>query len=122
MTIVLSTLTSAQDYTFYQKGGEDGVNQPVRTIHLNGGANLADQHFVTKDGVVTDLSDADIEMLKTHPVFQLHVNNGFVRILNTPTEETKAKTDMEAEDKSAPLTPAKYEKRGKKSPKSGKEG
>ena len=118
MAIVLSTLTSAQDYTFYRQGGEDGVNVPTKVIHLNGGSNVADKHFVTAHGVITELSDADLEQLRTHPIFQLPVNNGFVTILKSDKEEEKAKQNMTAEDASAPLTPQKYEKRGKRAPKS----
>ena len=119
--IVLSTLTSAQDYVFYRKGGEEGVNQVVDIIHLNGNSNVADRNFVTPHGVVTTLTEAQVEKLRTHPVFKQHVDNGFVKILMSEkkSETEKAKADLEPEDKSAPLTPKKYSSRGKKTPTSG---
>lgn len=119
--LVLSTLTSPQDYTFYKQNGEDGINQVTDTIHINGMSNVASKDLITPHGVVTSLTDAQVEKLRTHPVFQTHVNNGFVKILmnSSSSAQEKAKDDMEKEDKSAPLTPKKYAKRGKKAPTSG---
>lgn len=119
--IVLSMLTSPQDYTFYREGGEEGINEPVDVIHLNGFSNVANKDFVTPHGVTTTLTEAQVEKLRTHPVFQEHVNAGFVKILMSESveEQEKAKADLEKEDKSAPLTPKKYRERGKKAPTSG---
>lgn len=117
MKYVVSKLTGAQDYNFYVPGTGEGVNQISCTIHVNGGANLADKHFITSDGVMTEISDEQAERLKTHPVFAIHEKNGFVKIVDTERSADKAKKDLSEEDKSAPLTPKKYAAEGKKSPK-----
>ncbi|MBO5810415.1 MAG: hypothetical protein J6R32_06265 [Bacteroidales bacterium] len=117
MKYVVSKLTGAQDYNFYVPGTGQGVNLISCTIHINGGANLADKHFITADGVITELTDEQAERLKTHPVFAIHEKNGFVKIVDTEKTADKAKKDLEDEDKSAPLTPKKYANEGKRAPK-----
>ena len=72
MMYVLSKLTGAQDYNFYAEGTAPGVNQVTCTIHINGGANLADKHFITPDGIITEITEEQAERLKTHPVFIQH--------------------------------------------------
>lgn len=114
MSFILSTLTASQDYTFYKENHGNAFNLAVKTIHVNGGANVADKHFVTKDGVMTELSKEDIELLKTHSVFQMHVKNGFVKIIENEKQEEKVKADMEKADAAAPLTPEKYKSKNKK--------
>lgn len=116
MSYVLSTLTAAQDYSFYTKS-IDGVQRVEKVIHINGGANVANKHFVTKDGVMTELTDEDVGLLESHPVFKLHKENGYVKIFKSEKDESRVLLDMEKADASAPLTPATYEKKGKRKPK-----
>ena len=118
MMYVLSKLTGAQDYSFYAKDTAVGVNQVICTIHINGGTNLADKHFITPDGVVTEITEEQAERLRTHPIFALHEKNGFVKIVSSEKSAEKAKKDTQEEDKSAPMTPKKYHREGRKAPKS----
>ena len=119
MKYVVSKLTGAQDYNFYVPGTGEGVNLVSCTIHINGGANVADKHFITPDGVITEITEDQAERLKTHPVFSIHEKNGFVKIVDTEKNAEKAKKDLEDEDSGAPLTPKKYKAEGKKAPKKG---
>lgn len=119
MSYVLSTLTAGQDYSFYKKSNPDGLQQVERVIHIDGGANVANKHFVTKDGVMTELSDEDIGLLETHPVFKLHKQNGFVKIFRNERDESRVLLDMEKEDASAPLTPSNCDKESKRRKKRG---
>lgn len=119
MKYVISKLTGAQDYNFYVPGTGEGVNLVSCTIHINGGANVADKHFITPDGVITEITEDQAERLKTHPVFSIHEKNGFVKIVDTEKNAEKAKKDLEDEDSGAPLTPKKYKAEGKKAPKKG---
>lgn len=118
MKIILSTLTGAQDYVFYDCSS-NAVNKVCKTIHIEGGSNLANKNLVTPQGVVTEISDDDCELLKTHPIFKLHFDNGFVKIVDSEKETEKAKQDLQKEDLSAPLTPSSYAKKGKNKPKAG---
>lgn len=114
MAFILSTLTSAQDYTFYNPDHGNAFNQPIKTIHINGGSNVADKHFITAQGVLTQISDEDLKLLETHEVFKKHVENGFVKVIKNEKAKEEAKADMEQADNSAPLTPESYKKKGKK--------
>lgn len=111
MTVhVYSTLTAGNDYVFY-KNDLHGLPQAEKTITIKGGANVPDK--VT--GLVmpfshTELSDSDYEALKEHPLFKIHVANGFIRVQKTETKDVeKATKDLVKEDDSAPLTPEKME-------------
>lgn len=120
MPYILSTLTAGQDYTFYVKQDiNEGINRVSKVITINGGANVADKHFLTKDGILTEISDDNLELLQTHPVFQTHLKNGFVKIMKSNSEKDvrKGKKDMSPKDNGAPLTPESFEKEGKKVPK-----
>lgn len=110
---VYSTLTSDTVYTF---GGGVGV-APSKEILVKGGHGVASKHFITPQGVVTHLTDADAELLATHPVFQLHAKNGFVVIDSKKTDTENVAALMQGRDKSAPITPQDYELAGKEAPK-----
>ena len=64
MKMILSTLTAPQDVVLTRKT-ESGALEIVKTITLKGGANVIDRHtLVTPQGVITELSDADFDLLK----------------------------------------------------------
>ena len=115
MATILSKLSSAQEYTFYADNMGGKINRPIKTIRINGGANIADKNFITPQGVTTFISDEDLEILVKHPIFQLHVNNGFVKVVQSSNDKGE---DLEQADQSAPLTPKTYKKMGKRAPKS----
>lgn len=106
---ITSKMASAVDYAFYKQGANK-VNVVVKTIHINGGADVVNKRTLeTPSGVVTELSDDDINMLKTHPLFIEHQKNGFVAICGSEKEAKKADKTLE-EDKSSQITPQDYEK------------
>lgn len=113
MPYITSTATCGTDYTIYQKT-DSGVVVPVKTISIKGGANCANKVFVTPDSVVTKVSDEDFELLKTHPEFIRHMEGGFIKVTKIVKEENNK--GMTKEDKSAPMTPEKYTKKGRKKP------
>ena len=97
------------DYDFYQMG-PNKINTVVDSIHLNGGADVVNKRTLeTPTGVITEISDDKLEKLKSHPVFQIHLKNGYVSILGTEKEAKIADKDLK-EDKSSQITPADYEK------------
>ena len=130
MSFVLSTLSAPVEYTIYSKdfaGDQPTLNRVIKKIVIDGYANMANKHFITEKSVLTEVTDEELELLKTNKVFQMHVNNGFMKIVETKTHDT---SNMEEFDNSAPLTPERYTKhaeefesqtgirRGKKAPKS----
>lgn len=108
MPHVYSTLSCDQNYAFYGRGGGD---MPVKShyIHIKGGTGIANDRIVTPLGaVVTEITDEEAEQLRSHPVFQRHEKNGFIRIDDKKVDGERAAASMETADGSAPLTPASY--------------
>lgn len=119
MTYILSRLSSGVDYAFYACG-QNGINNVVETIHLDGGADVINKrNLVTPEGVVTEISSDKLEKLKTHPVFQTHLENGFIKICDSSKSADKSANELE-KDNSRQLTPQDYRKQNKKAPKTGK--
>ena len=116
MNYITSTLTAPLCVAFYSAlpgGGQEIADHFI----IDGGAHVASKHFVTKDGAVTPVDDVMLKRLEGNGIFRNQVKAGFLKVTKTKAAKTK---DMEPEDKSAPLTPKSYTKRGKKAPKTTK--
>ena len=125
------TLSNAQDYTIYKKLSEsERVSKPVSEIardangkplvfHVEGGANVASRALVTVNGVVTELSKDDVDLLRREcEAFRNHEKLGFITVKDYHRIDTR---DMEAKDNSAQLTKEDFKKRGRKAPKTATE-
>ncbi|EAO0065952.1 hypothetical protein GPN87_003083 [Salmonella enterica] len=104
---IYSTLTGSQAYQVYRQGGAD-LPLVDKTILVAGGANVANKHFITPRGVVTSVTDEELELLEKNPVFALHKANGFITVEAKEVSVEKVVSDMEARDESAPLTEADF--------------
>ena len=93
---ITSSLTNAQEYTVY-----DGIN-PVKSIRVNGGHGLNNRHLITLNGAVTEVSDEDLALLRANPLFQRHVDNGYIKVTGDDNGERVA-GDLESRDSSAPM-------------------
>lgn len=129
MAYITSRMAGGVDYAFYKKGA-NGINVVTETITINGGADVIDKRtLITPDGVVTSVTDEQLEKLKSHPLFKIHLQNGGVTIKDTEKSANKAGEELE-KDKSSQITPEDYEKGndkkqmtgGKKKPKASKKG
>lgn len=129
MAYITSRMAGGVDYAFYKKG-PNGINVVTETISINGGADVIDKRtLITPDGVVTSVTDEELEKLKTHPLFKIHLQNGGITIKDTEKSANKAGEELE-KDKSSQITPEDYEKGndkkqmigGKKKPKASKKG
>lgn len=115
MPYILSKLSNTQIYTQYAKGANN-LNQIVKSVVINGGADVTNKNFVVPDGVVTKISAEELEVLKANKDFQSHLEQGYVKYFGgTPNVEKEA-PKME-KDKSRQLTPEDFTKAGKKAPK-----
>lgn len=90
---IYSTLSSSVNYS-----------TEVGDILILGGANIPDQHLWTPYGVATQVSDEQYEALQKHYLFQMHVENGFIRASKTKEDADKVAADMTGRDASAPDT------------------
>lgn len=122
-----STLSNSQAYTIYRKLSEtEKVSKPVSEIardangkplvfRVEGGANVASRALVTVNGVVTELSKDDVELLRKEcESFRNHEKRGFITVKDYHRIDPR---DMEAKDGSAQLTKEDFKKRGRKAPK-----
>lgn len=100
--------TASQDmiYRIYAEGRQNQAT-PIKDILIKGHANVTDPHtLVTPTGVVTEVSDEDLELLKKSAAFQRHVMHGFMKVLKDKSEFDGS--DLNARDKSAQLKDAEY--------------
>ena len=106
---ITSKLAAPVTYAFYEMGANK-VNIVVDSITIKGGADVINKRSLeTPQGVVTELTDEQIEKLKSHPVFKTHLENGYVSILGSEKEAKQAPKDLQ-EDKSSQIQPEDYEK------------
>lgn len=115
MPYVLSKLANSQNYIKYVKG-PDNTNIAVKTVTIKGGADITNKNLITPQGVITQVTADELEILKSNKDFQRHLENGHVKYFATSPNIDKNIDKME-KDKSAPLTPDDYTKKGKKAPK-----
>lgn len=104
---IYSTLTDAVDYQVVQQGGGD---LPVvqQNIVIQGGANIPDKFLRTPQGVVTPVTEQELEALRQNQVFLLHERNGFIKVGDKKADPEKVAADMTTRDNSAPLVDADF--------------
>lgn len=109
MKMILSTLTEPQSVAITKKA-DNGALVIVKRIHINGGANKIDRRtLVTPQGVVTELTDEDFELLKQTDFYQRMEKRGHIRPVETKeAAEEPAKAGMAAKDNSAQKTGEDY--------------
>ena len=122
MPQIASTLSSDVKYTLYQPKSKDapgGVNVPRGHVTIHGGHGVAIRHenggLSTPQGVLTSVTDDQLELLKSHDTFKTHLANGFVRIIETErkVEPEKAAKDLLDTEPSSPLTVADFKEGGR---------
>jgi hypothetical protein len=80
-----------------------------RVVTIKGGANVMDRRdFVTPQGVVTKVTDDELEFLKHDEVFNMHLDSGCLTVMKQDKPIENRVKDMKKGDQSAPLTPAYY--------------
>lgn len=109
MNYVYSTATCGTDYHIYEDTGNRDLAVVKKKISINGGHGVANKNFVTPQGVVTIVSDEDLELLEKDYHFRKHVEAGFITVQKRKTEPEKVAADMKDKDLSAPLTPKDFE-------------
>jgi len=101
-------MSSAVDFNRFEKGGAD---MPVKTgkITIHGGAGVANKNLITPNGVVTTVTDEEMEFLNAHELFVQFKKNGFITVEKKKVDVEKVVADMsDKADPSAPITPADY--------------
>lgn len=109
MPFVYSTLTNAQRYVKYGPEVAGGVPREERAVYIEGGANVANKHFITPKGVATEVSAEDLEMLKENKLFQEHQKNGHIVIEDRKADVDKVVADMTGRSPDAPIRPEDFQ-------------
>lgn len=117
MNYVYSTMTDDVGYASYVNDGHKELSTIEKIVYIKGGTNVADKNFVTPQGVVTPVTDEDLELLEKNPVFQVHLKGGFVKVEKKKVNIDKIVKDMNLKDKSRPITKADFKDQGQGSPK-----
>ena len=113
MPYITSTMGCGVNYAIYGKTA-GGLPVIKKEITVNGGTGVINKLFATPNGVVTEVSDADLELLEAHPLFQMHKEAGYIKVTKTSKVDT---ANLEQKDKSAQLVEQDFTKKGKKAPK-----
>lgn len=120
---VYSTLAAHVKYTRYHKqkiklipGMAPKISEvPIveKFVLIKGRAGVAPpgiRRLETPQGVVTQVSDEELELLQANEVFQTHLKNGFVQVRSESVHPEVVVADgMESRDVSAPLVEADME-------------
>jgi hypothetical protein len=118
MQYVYSTATCSTVYAQYEPpisgkdndGSSDGFNKIVKKVTIQGGNGVATKHLFTPFGVMTPVSDDEMEFLLKDKNFQRHVKNGFISYDKKKVDPEKKAKNMKDKDGSFPLTPKDFEK------------
>lgn len=112
MPYVYSTATCSGTYVEYKPDNDKGHGHsvPLKQVTINGGHGVATKHLVTPKGVVTKVTDEELEFLLKNQAFQRHMKAGFMSYDNKKVEPEKKAESMNLKgDNSAPLTPADFQ-------------
>lgn len=102
-----STLACDQRYIHWGTQSND-IPTEIHSTYIKGGAGIANDRFITPLGVMTEITDYDLELLEQNPVFKMHRDNGYIVIQESSADPDKVSADMSQDDPSRPLTDADY--------------
>ena len=104
---VYSTLSAPVKYQNYVESASDMPNLGDYVL-IKGGANVAGE-LMTPLGVVTIITPEQLAILEQNKTFQLHKENGFIKVRGSHEEVEKIVADMQGRDDSAPLVPQDFQ-------------
>lgn len=115
---VYSTATNSTYYCDYPPPDPHRSHHtPIKRVLIKGGHGLASQlshsgpgNIFTPQGVVTQVSDEDMEWLQKNDSFREHIEKGFLIVDKRRVEPSNHARNMTQKDGSAPLIPKDFEK------------
>ena len=111
MFFVYSTLTCDNTYAIYKQTDVKSNAIISHKILIKGGHGVATKQFVTPYGVMTEIEDSDMDLLREDYHFKNHVEKGFIKVIKKREYDVeKACKDLKDKDRSAPKTPKDFEK------------
>jgi hypothetical protein len=111
MAWVFSTATHSIRFTQWELPKNPRVLPKAgRSVTIKGGANLADKHLHTPNGVATEVSDDDLAFLMGNDAFMKAVKSGYMVVDRNKANLDSVVNDMKPKDGSAPKVPGDFEK------------
>lgn len=112
---VYSTATNSTNYVQYESNSSSDLGKIKKRadgslvkIEIHGGHGVANKHFVTPRGVMTKVSDEDMEILLQDQAFLRHHKAGFITYEKKSVNPEKMAANMADKDGSAPITPKDF--------------
>jgi hypothetical protein len=108
MPFIASTLACDNRYALFSDN-PSGARQTLKSVLIRGGAGVASQPHalangvLTPHGIVTSVTDEELELLQSNVHFQGHLSGGFLKIMKSEVKPEKAAADMNKKDESRPL-------------------
>lgn len=109
---VYSTMTASQEYAEYDpenlKDVRAATHVITQSVFIKGGAGVARRSLITPLGVMTEVDDQQLALLKRNSHFNKHVADGWLKVVETKTDVEAVVGDLNQRDQSSPLVPADY--------------
>ena len=120
MPYVYSTSANSGTYCDYEPGTADNRNRghhvARKKVTIRGGHGVAQQQkgagyggIHTPMGVMTQVTDEEMEFLLQNKSFQRHVAAGYITYDKKKVDPEKRAAEMKPKDGSAPITPKDFE-------------
>lgn len=111
MPFIYSTCSLNIKFNIFHENTDKGTPDRVaHSVTINGKANVANKHFETPRGVVTTVSQDDLDVLLKMPYFMKKVKMGHFSLEKVSEDPEKVAKDMTPKDAMAPLTPESLSK------------
>lgn len=109
---VYSTLSCDNVYARYSKPTDKNALPMIeKRVLIKGGNAVIRKDFVTPYGVMTEVTDAEMEILEKDYCFNEHRKNGFIKVEKKEAPTKKVVKDMKEKDNSAQKVPSDFQKR-----------
>jgi len=112
MPFIYSTLTCGNTFVIYApKPDPRALSRITKRIEIHGGHGVNTlKGLVTPQGVVTKVTDEELELLQTSSSFRRQCDAGYLVVDNKKVDPAKKAVDMNPKDESAPMTPKDFDK------------
>lgn len=112
MPFVYSTATNSGTYIKYKSDHSKGHghSEVLKKVTIQGGHGVATKALVTPKGVVTKVTQEELDFLMENESFKRHLKAGFMAVDSKKVDPADKAANMAPADNSAPLTPADFEK------------
>lgn len=103
---VYSTASCDNYYCVYEKTDVQAASHIIKAkVLIRGGANVSNENLITPKGVMTRVTQAQMDILEASEGFKRHRLAGFIKVEKTAKNPDKVAEEMTPKDGSAPITP-----------------